>query len=479
MLRKITYFLTIILFSCMANAVDQLNIDSDDWEADFSHEIILVDVGGVLAPIEIEKPTLTLNYKDVGEFVISEGKMNSLTTTGIATARATTPSASSAVTFSQRPTLFVSIGGWKGISSGIDSVRKGEGIASWQATDDASTTDLTDVIIRNVGSDYQFYIMSVDWYSSRQIKGQVKQMANKIKRFLKGRNQAWDVALVGHSRGGIFAHELSKELVGNNKINTLNTMLLDPTALPLVGDTYPAYKRTSSSTSHYAEMLYDGSSFVNSIDFNATTVSDDPISGYSSSKLDTTHVDIPYDWLTNDQVGAQNWLANIITRKQPNALGYFEEEADVANDNIVVITIKVDHDIHIDGGITITGDYLEVWGEMSVGPVGAAGSLYLSGKSVEVSANAVFQAASVSLDEDHVQVNQSIGLAGYSAGLADRNLSADVTIGGGGGLNAAACLGDCGIGVSANVLGLSADASISGTGSEVNIGGVRIFKVGW
>jgi len=45
--------------------------------------------------------------------------------------------------------------------------------------------------------------------------------------------------LVGHSRGGVFNHDLTKALGQPTNMNRLQLVMLDPTAAISMGDTYP------------------------------------------------------------------------------------------------------------------------------------------------------------------------------------------------------------------------------------------------
>jgi pimeloyl-ACP methyl ester carboxylesterase len=171
----------------------------------YKHDLVLIYNDGLSIPIEIMAPTLELTHEEFGVFSVSGGAMRSVS--GIPV----TGASLQVDTYNNRPTLFVSIGGAKGldVETGNIDLRKGDGIGDWQRRE-GTTRDLTSKIINAVGADHQYAYMFVDWYSSRQIRPQVKDLARYIKQFLGKRAQKWDVAVVGHSRGGILAHELSK-----------------------------------------------------------------------------------------------------------------------------------------------------------------------------------------------------------------------------------------------------------------------------
>ena len=132
--------------------------------------------------------------------------------------------------------------------------------------------------------DSESVLMHVVWSSSFPNKSQVRQVGNRIKDFLNQYGQhKWDVVIFGHSRGGIFTHELSQELE-SDKIKNLVTVLIDPTAALPMGDFYP----TSKARSVTKGILYiDGEAFIY-LDV-APTVSDRSIPGYDEFVFDACY----------------------------------------------------------------------------------------------------------------------------------------------------------------------------------------------
>lgn len=105
----------------------------------------------------------------------------------------------------------------------------------------------------------------------------------------------------------------------------MHTLLLDPTAATVWGDSFPAYK-----TSDYAININDEQKFIDSLGVGLTTVSDENITGYQNIRMTgTTHTDITEDWLIS---GVQDWIRNIILLKD-STTGTFSREEDIAQKN--------------------------------------------------------------------------------------------------------------------------------------------------
>ena len=462
-----------VIIAPSAFSVDPISINADEWTMKFEHEIVLIDVGGITTPIELEKPTLNLLHKNRGSFSFSDGSLVSLTSTPVAGAKAKNSNGAVITKFDNRPTLFISIGGYKGMSNLTDT---GDGVDGWQLSN--SKSDFQDEIITNVGSDYQYYHMAVDWYSAKSNRKQVREMASQVKNFLNERQQVWDVAIVGHSRGAIFAHELSKKLVSHEKINVLNTMLLDPTAATAFQDVYPGYKPTSNKTKHYADYHHDGQLFNVDLGLNLTTISEKSISGYSTYLIsEANHEQYPSYWMGHVSIGVEKWFDDILVRKQGSAIDAFTQEDDISKDNVQVVTIRVNDDYYIDAYVDVSLEKIEVYGEVGAGIITSGFMTYVDGNGIEVAANISVISAATSINEDHVKVSASDGLNAYDVSLYNRRLSGSVDIISGLG-NVAASVGDGGIHVSAEVLGGSlGGASISDSGTEVSVFGKTIFSI--
>jgi len=119
--------------------------------------------------------------------------------------------------------------------------------ASLKSTAGYGLDDFQGALARNTArqlniSDSQVHIMQIDWASNTPNDVGSKDVANHINAFLnKDRiyGVQLDVMLIGHSRGAIFNFEAAK-LLNNDKIGTLQMIMLDPTAVPMWGDTYPS-----------------------------------------------------------------------------------------------------------------------------------------------------------------------------------------------------------------------------------------------
>src|SRR3990172_1743703 len=207
---------------------------TENWTAEYSHKIVLIPLDDDLSiSVQVEKPTLTLINKDLGRFRFSENQVSAVTRTVVAGYVQTG-------THSLRPTLYVSVGGF---TTNQNSV--------WQWQFDMEKQ------LQSTLADYQYKHFAVDWDADAANISQVRDLADVIKDFLNARIDAWDVVLVGHSRGGIFVHELSKYLVGQQKIKNLHTILLDPTATSALSDFYPQTKHDASPTVNYGSLYYD------------------------------------------------------------------------------------------------------------------------------------------------------------------------------------------------------------------------------
>jgi hypothetical protein len=96
----------------------------------------------------------------------------------------------------------------------------------------------------------EVYSMMIDWDTETSNTSQVKHVANFIKNnFLATKANDRDVVIIGHSRGGIFAHDLSKSLKDEvvcrrtrcgSRVHYLMSILLDPTAATGWGDFFPS-----------------------------------------------------------------------------------------------------------------------------------------------------------------------------------------------------------------------------------------------
>lgn len=263
-----------------------------DWAmSNTPPKIIILSAGDIDIPIQISTGEFLLSDVNAGVFKFYDGKLSSITRNKINTITPTAaPTCPQPCTINTkyRPTLFVSIQGLD-----IDT----ESVDAWQ--------NALDLKLMAMSNQLHYKHFAIDWQATRQILPQAIDAADAIKYFLSAQDYQWNVVLIGHSRGGIFAHELSKLLIGNSKIKKLHAVLLDPTAAPLVSDLYP----TEKASGVLGYLKYDGQTFSG---VQAGTVADQPILGYNnygignnlavycnSCSAAESHSRYASDWLAN------------------------------------------------------------------------------------------------------------------------------------------------------------------------------------
>jgi hypothetical protein len=380
--------------------------------------------------------------------------MRSATRTPVLVAQNTT------ATYNFRPTLFISLPG-ADPSPDIDS---------WQ-------TELERQIGALASSSNprhsQYMHFAVDWDSDEVLRRQVEDLGGLVNDFLNNRAYPWDVVIVGHSRGGIFAHELTRKIVGNNNLKNLHTFLLDPTAATVWGDLYPRYKHDKSPTHHYGSLYYDTFPWLAGT-LNVFTEGDQPITGYDNYGLGSddhvfasTHEMFAYDWITDTNTGFARALDNIWSVKD---IGSFDRDG---NSGYEVVTIR-EKDVYIDGDISISGGNIAIWGNLTVGFAQASIDAIVGKDGIEVSASLLVATAQVSIREDHASVALNTGLASAAASISGdgANLHVDVL-----GASGSVFIGSGNLGISASVGGSNGvSASISTSGTKVSIGGHTILS---
>ncbi len=142
-----------------------------------------------------------------------------------------------------RPTLLVIT---HGLDGGIAS-EKARGY-SWEGEKLRSTSsaDWTLELGANMARELNaagsmVHVMFVDWASQSPNTSATEHVAGHIKSFLEGRQGAWDVSLIGHSRGGVFSSEVA-DLLRGHTMDQLQLILLDATAAVSMNDQYPTRK---------------------------------------------------------------------------------------------------------------------------------------------------------------------------------------------------------------------------------------------
>jgi hypothetical protein len=454
---KLLFFALLILQSSLSLAFPYEDLpeyekrSSHLWRANYSHEIIPVMNGDILIPIQIHEPVYTLSHPTEGVFNISSGGTSSVTRH---------PSKVSITTcnqYSGRPTLVISIVGWAGQAPGQAS-----GIAVWQDNlADKIAAIRSDQCNPNVSAKLggQIKYMSVDWHSANSNKRQVKALATFIRSWLSIKRNSWDIVLVGHSRGGIFAHDLSEKLKGVNKINSLHTVLLDPTGSSSVSDAYPAQLHDGGGFKNTGYLVYDNKGMINGMidntpfDSNIGAFGDTKINGYAAKIFpNSTHNEIPNDWMTSPVF--DDFLSNVQSIK--------DEQTQYGLDGPVVdelLTIRVnqsyidfsmgieDGNLVVDGEVVLTPG-LSTYGNTSIGVDGIMLNHGASAFIVHYSVQTVINEEQAYIAANIVGVNGVISLSGSD-----------------------------GFYTSVNVLGLTgADTSLNSEGFEANmvIGGNEI-----
>ena len=181
-------------------------------------KFVFVNVGDILVPIQIEeKETVFRNLSKAFEFSFESEEQGLINATNIARGKT-----ENTITRSYRPTLFVTIHGANLNESGGSDIQ------------DFQNTIMED--LRGKDLSYNAAVWTVNWDSTKPNRRQVKMLHRQIQSFLDDQQYAWDVVLVGFSRGGIFANEVALKLDSNEKVNRLYTVLLDPTAVSSFND---------------------------------------------------------------------------------------------------------------------------------------------------------------------------------------------------------------------------------------------------
>ena len=321
-----------------------------NWTLEINQRrIIMIPMDGIVIPVEITKPSYVAKNEDA-RITFQDGNLRSLTRT-----KAVVQNYPTTKTYNYRPTLFITLSGlqWDG-----------NGWAEWQDDIESELQKITT---------YQYNHFLVHWDTEFSMREQVSDLSSNIKEFLSSRTYDWDVVVIGHSRGGVFAHELSKHLVGNSKIKNLHTFLIDPTAATLLGDYYPRYKYNKSPTNHFGSLYFDSSALLDlsptPFHLNVAVFSDTTISGYNNygqahstnpHHISSTHTQIPLDWINSSTQGFSVALGNIQNNK---TIGTYSVDG---QPGLHIVLIDVDKGIYVDGDIDVVDGNLVFWGELMV-----------------------------------------------------------------------------------------------------------------
>ncbi len=464
--RIVSIFVLNILLISVATAVTS-DEELAKWNISYEHDLVLIDTGNILTPIEINKPQLVVTHTELGRFIFSEGEMISVSRIPITELDYIHDSSH------RRPTLFISVPGYRGLDNGLDAhqLTEGDGISKWQ-------TDLEAQLSSKVPDSYQYRHWMIDWHSAKSNRGQVRDLAKEVSAFLNRRKYSWDVVIVGHSRGGVFTHELSKRLVTHDKIDALHTILLDPTASTKDADIYPHSMYTSSGTRAFGSVYFDEDGFIEGsilgedLDLSIFTMDNMKITGYNNYGrkdfyMDSLHADFPKDFIEKGKL--DRLLSDVLNKKEIYQVGHFAQ--DVPANGAEVVAVSISGDIYLDGEFDLSDDQLYAWAELGIGPVTNSAMIYMGENGVEAAAVILVASASASINRDHAKVMASDGLNDLALSLESMNLQGDVRI-----LSVtegAFSIGDDGIVVSASVLNsLDSGISITSDGVDADILGI-------
>jgi hypothetical protein len=355
--------------------------------------------------------------------------------------------------FDYRPTLFITIPGFKIPNSTAD--------VSWPNNIQKM---LISIWSSNGGRYSQYKHFKVDWESMQSMRRQMHELGAVVNNFLDNRAYPWDVVLIGNSRGGILAHELTTLIVDNDKINKLHTFLLDPTASVAQGDKYPV--RKVGGAKHYGSLYYDNNSFLL---FHFMTLSDRPITGYDNygrgeEVIDYSHLFFPKNWVKSSSThhGFARALEDIWDRKQG---GSFQFDGSGQVTEVVVITVK---NIYVDLDAYLDGSNVGVDGELFVG-LGSANVNVIGGTDgVGAQVGLLIVTAQVAINKDVAYVSYQDPAFGFSGTFSDHGLYLNANIGSGLVVsNINANFSGINAGVNTVIGGVKATISLS----EVSVGG--------
>lgn len=345
--------------------------DLNHWQSIYSdNEFVLISNSDINTPILTKHAELSSNHPLHGSVTISNGEMSSAVFVPAASAKPRSAETNEEIrTFSVRPTLFVSIPGWHGsIKPGVSVIEP------WQR--DELRTKISEMTQLGNNHFSEIKYMVVKWQSARSNKRQVKEAGKAIRSWLRKRTLEWDVVLIGHSRGGIFAHDLSEELKSGANINTLHTILLDPTAAIGWADSYPSKLQTSSSHQSYGSLYYDDDGYIdddeNHVSSGISTKGDMKISGYNNygrndHKYDFDHSNYASKWVKAELAtgwGFDKFLDDLWAYK---GNGTFAADGDV--DNYTILDVGIDEEIYLDIETGKEDGNYYLIGELGIGPV--------------------------------------------------------------------------------------------------------------
>ena len=360
--------------------------------------------GEVVTPIAI-KDEYTMEHADWGHFRFNDGKIYSASKTPIMSMQHVKGNI-----FHRRPTLFISLHG--------ASVHKGA--QEWQFNLDAE-------LVKNVSKDSQYKHFIVSWDGLKPLRGQVKDLSKIVQKFIQAKVQPWDVVIIGHSRGGIFAHELSESVAEMANVEHTLTVLLDPTAAIPFGDTFPRRKPGGGQVKGYN--FYDQKGWLApGLPGPVATVSDQSISGYSNQTVrGTNHDDMPNDWLYGKVLIPGSFrFASVLSdlnRLRPYVANSYAADGESGSENIKLS----ERDINFDGDLNFEDGQLSGFIQLDMLNTSQSFSGYFGADSAEVTANLLFTSTYASLQMDRAELSQSTYLDKTTVAVSKHGVKANIS----------------------------------------------------
>ncbi len=323
---------------------------------------VFISLDGLLIPIDLTEERVISAENESGSFIFEGDTFSSAVAN-----RVDTYSLPEEVTFSYRPTLFVSLSGFQ---PEIESVELDPStvISVEGAKDSEWQYELDKQLVQEFANNgnYQYQHFLVRWENQKSVRKQSAVLASKIRRFLADRKASWDVVLIGHSRGGIMVNRVSQYLAGNGKIKRLHSYLLDPTASPNLGDTYPTSLPEGKSVQSFGTLYYDEKGTIggDKINFNTGAIfSDFDIRGYRTVKmLDSKHSTIHMDWIQAPSEGLQQAFEFALSKKTTDSQNSFAVDGNIG---LTIIEVQADRGFAFYGEAGCDSDGCYVVGEIT------------------------------------------------------------------------------------------------------------------
>ncbi|KQV94746.1 hypothetical protein ASC87_25895 [Rhizobacter sp. Root1221] len=365
-------------------------------------------------PIPVGISEYTLVDPKRGAFVFADGEMDSAVVVPLENLAFNVDALPN-----RRPALFISIPGFNPAAANLPGLtnRHATGIDAWQ-------TKVSYTISPTIyWSQYKHFMVS--WRSAEAIQPQVRVLADLVKAFLGPKKYKWDVVIMGHSRGGIFGHELSKRLAGHEKISSLHVWMIEPTAAPLFGDIYPTQLPAAGQT--YGYLKYDNRPFLDTtaggINFGVRlgTDSDREVSGYTNygkggfaadiNPVTNSHFLYADKWATLQGPNGFSDAFKEFRNRQEGTGGTFDLDGDSGE---VLVPISRDT-LSSDLFGTCSGNSCTVSGALAIGSIGSvAFDNLVSTDGLDVAVASTVAAASVAIRKDFASAQATDIFSGQS-----------------------------------------------------------------